>query len=165
MKEFKEFKELHREDRGRGTEDTEKTVRREFTGSGALTSGKTIPPGYDHKRGKVAALQSLGFDEDAGAFGLLASVFFFDLVEGTEAFGFEAALRERWFAGARVVEAHEEDADFAFFALEADADGHFTDDINDAGFGQGDVKLLDPERELVINANNFRTDCHAREKI
>ena len=57
------------------------------------------------------------FDEDAGAFGFFAGVLFFDFVEGTEAFGFEAALGKGRFAGAGVVEADEKDADFAFLTL------------------------------------------------
>ena len=107
----------------------------------------------------------LGFDEDAGAFGLFAGVFFFEFVEGAEALGFEAALGEGRLAGAGVVEADEEDADFAFFALEADADGHFADDVNDAGFGQRGVELLDAERKFIVDANHFGTNCHSREKI
>ena len=109
--------------------------------------------------------KNLVFDEDAGAFGLFAGVLFFDFVEGTEAFGFEAALWKGRFAGAWIVEADEEDADFAFFALEADADGHLADDINDAGFGKCDVKFFDAERKFIIDANDFRTNCHVRRKI
>ena len=90
---------------------------------------------------------------------------FFDFVEGTEAFGFEAALGKRRFAGAGIVEADEEDADFAFFTLEADADGHFADDVDDAGFGKCDVEFLDAEGKFVIDANDFGTNCHVREKI
>jgi hypothetical protein len=105
------------------------------------------------------------FHEDAGAFGLLAGVFFFDLVEGTEAFGFEAALGKGCFAGAGIVEADEENADFAFFTLEADADGHFADDVDDTGFGKCDVKFFDAEGKFVIDANDFGTNCHVREKI
>ena len=107
----------------------------------------------------------LVFDEDAGAFGLFAGVFFFDFVEGTEAFGFEAALGKRGFAGAGIVEADEENADFAFFTLEADADGHFADDVDDAGLGKCDVKFFDAEGKFVIDANDFGTNCHVREKI
>jgi hypothetical protein len=107
----------------------------------------------------------LRFDEDAGAFGLFAGVFFFEFVEGAEALSFEAAFREWRFAGAWIVEADKEDADFAFFALEADADGHFADDVNDAGFGQRGVELLDAERKFIVDANHFGTNCHSREKI
>ena len=86
---------------------------------------------------------------------LFEGILLFDFVEGAEAFGFEAAFGEGGFAGAGVVEADEEDADFAFFALETDADGHFAEDVNDAGLGEGDVEFLDSQGELIIDADDF----------
>jgi hypothetical protein len=96
---------------------------------------------------------------------LFAGVFFFEFVEGAEAFGFEAAFRERRLARAGIVQADKEDANFPFLTLETDADSHFADDINDAGFGQGGIELLDAERKFIVDANHFGTNRHSREKI
>ena len=108
---------------------------------------------------------ALMFDQDAGAFGFFARVFFFNLVERAEALGFEAAFGKRWFAGAGIVESDEEHADFSFFTLQADAYRHFANDVDDARFRKRNVKFFDAERKFVIDANDFGANRHVGEKI